>query len=154
MCPGLRIGPGMALQDFINEPEVEAPLEVHQILAMDQIYDEGNLYQKSFHLCNRPGEPSVKTFILQIGEGQGTGLTSAKTLDSHELARLTCYLSEVPIHERAIQPAARGGVYSHLYIRVTARFLIKGYLEFKIRTASRVLAAVQVPRIWSERAGN
>ncbi|PWY67316.1 hypothetical protein BO83DRAFT_401024 [Aspergillus eucalypticola CBS 122712] len=133
-CSGLREEPGICLQAFIDEPD--APAKPQQILV--------KTYKAVFHLYSRPGEPPVKTFFLKMSDGQ----------NSRVLARLTCNLSDIPTDERALQPAAAGGVYSHQCISVTATFRVKGYLEIKVHTKCKVLAQKRVPRIWSERAGN
>ncbi|RAK93468.1 actin-like ATPase domain-containing protein [Aspergillus costaricaensis CBS 115574] len=107
--------------------------------------EPGICLQASSHLpSRRPGEPPVKTFFLKMSDGQ----------NSRVLARLTCNLSDIPADERALQPAAAGGVYSHQCISVTATFRVKGYLEIIVHTKCKVLAQKMVPRIWSERAGN
>ncbi|KAI2985482.1 hypothetical protein CAN33_0041605 [Aspergillus niger] len=140
-CSGLREEPGICLQDFINEPDV--PAYPHQILVKGRVYEEGRPYKAVFQLYSRPGEPLVKTFFLKISDGQ----------KSRVLARLTCNMSDIPTNERALQPAAGGGVYSHQCVSVTATFCVKGYLEIKVHTKLKVLARKRVPRIWSERAG-
>ncbi|RAH60954.1 actin-like ATPase domain-containing protein [Aspergillus piperis CBS 112811] len=141
-CSGLREEPGICLQAFIDEPD--APAKPQQILVKGHVYEEDKPYKTVFHLYSRPGEPPVKTFFLKMSDGQ----------NSRVLARLTCNLSDIPTDERALQPAAAGGVYSHQCIFVTATFRVKGYLEIKVHTKCKVLAQKRVPRIWSERAGN